>query len=129
MSRPGNIIRFEALLLASLLIDTLSAAFNRMALDGVPVSERGGFLIFAFGFLLFILKLIQLAAEQARNWARWTLVVLFSLSVMASLSELTDKGMTLSTPIEWLSIGLTAYGLYFAFTGDARGWFDRSRMP
>jgi nicotinamide riboside transporter PnuC len=127
MSRPGNIIRFEALLLASLLIDTLSAAFNRMALDDVPADDRGGLLIFAITFLIFILTLIRLAAERAQRWALWTLTVLFSLSVLASLAELGEKGIKLSTPIDWLSIALTAYGLYFAFTGNARDWLAGRR--
>lgn len=129
MNRPGNIIRFEALLLASLLIDTLSAAFNRMALDDVPAADRGSFLIFAVTFLVFILTLIRLAAERAQNWARWTLTVFFALSVMASFAELAEKGIRFSTPVDWLSIALTAYGLYFAFTGDARDWFAGRRSP
>ncbi|RYE55927.1 MAG: hypothetical protein EOP18_05160 [Rhizobiaceae bacterium] len=42
-------------------------------------------------------------------------------------AELGEKGIKLSTPIDWLSIALTAYGLYFAFTGNARDWFAGRR--
>jgi hypothetical protein len=35
-----------------------------------------------------------------------------------------DSGVQLDSAIEVVSCALTAAGLYFSFTGDAKGWFN-----
>ena len=37
---------------------------------------------------------------------------------------LGEKGLELDSAIEIVSCVLTAFGLYFSFTGDAQGWFN-----
>jgi hypothetical protein len=42
-----------------------------------------------------------------------------------SLSQIVDEtGLQASTFVDMLSCGLTAAGMYLAFTGDAKDWFD-----
>jgi hypothetical protein len=36
------------------------------------------------------------------------------------------SGLQFETLLELISTGMTAAGWYYSFTGDARGWFDRS---
>jgi hypothetical protein len=38
--------------------------------------------------------------------------------------DIDANGMELDTAIEFLSCALTAAGLYFSFTGDAKDWFN-----
>jgi hypothetical protein len=35
-----------------------------------------------------------------------------------------DSGLQVDSAIEVVSCALTAAGLYFSFTGDAKGWFN-----
>jgi hypothetical protein len=37
---------------------------------------------------------------------------------------ISDNGLQLDSAIEVVSCALTAAGLYFSFTGDAKGWFN-----
>lgn len=127
MSVPHNVLRFEALMLASLLIDTVSAAFDPGTLGDVPDGDRAGFMVTALLFLGFVLLLIWLAARRGANWARWALTVLVVLSVWAYLAEWQDKGVSFGTLVDALSLGLSGVGLYYAFTGDAKDWFRRGR--
>ena len=40
------------------------------------------------------------------------------------LQVIGDNGLQLDSAIEVVSCALTAAGLYFSFTGDAKGWFN-----
>jgi hypothetical protein len=46
------------------------------------------------------------------------------LSVISLVQIIGDGGLQLDSGIEIVSCALTAAGLYFSFTGDARGWFN-----
>jgi hypothetical protein len=45
------------------------------------------------------------------------------LSVVSLVHVVGDDGLQLDSAIEIVSCALTAAGLYFSFTGDAKGWF------
>ena len=45
-------------------------------------------------------------------------------SVISLLQVIGDSRLQFDTAIEVVSCALTAAGLYFSFTGDAKGWFN-----
>jgi hypothetical protein len=52
------------------------------------------------------------------------LTVSLVLSVVSLVQIVGDSGLQLDSFIEVFSCFLTASGLYFSFTGDARNWFN-----
>ena len=124
MTIPKNVLRFEVLLYLSLLIDSLSAALlDRTSADMSDAAEANVNLI-AVVLVAFFLFLVWLAARQRKNWARWVLVAALGLSVLSLLDSFGSGGMTLATALDVVSTALTAAGIYFSFTGDAKGWFN-----
>jgi uncharacterized BrkB/YihY/UPF0761 family membrane protein len=118
------VLRFEVLLYLSLLLDTLSAAF----LDRTPAdtgdTTTANVNMLAVVLVAFFLLLVWLAARHRKNWARWVLVGALGLSVISLLDALGSGGLTFATAVDVLSTALTAAGLYFSFTGDAKDWFN-----
>ena len=124
MTIPKNVLRFEVLLYLSLLIDSLSAALlDRTPADMSDAAEANVNLI-AVVLVAFFLFLVWLAARHRKNWARWVLVAALGLSVLSLLDSFGSGGMTLATALDVVSTTLTAAGIYFSFTGDAKGWFN-----
>jgi hypothetical protein len=124
MTIPKNVLRFEVLLYLSLLIDSLSAALlDRTPADMSDAAEANVNLI-AVVLVAFFLFLVWLAARHRKNWARWVLVAALGLSVLSLLDSFGSGGMTLATALDVVSTALTAAGIYFSFTGDAKGWFN-----
>jgi hypothetical protein len=124
MTIPKNVLRFEVLLYLSLLIDSLSAALlDRTPADMSDAAEANVNLI-AVVLVAFFLFLVWLAARNRKNWARWVLVAALGLSVLSLLDSFGSGGMTLATALDVVSTALTAAGIYFSFTGDAKGWFN-----
>jgi hypothetical protein len=119
---PNNIWRFEVLLYLSLLLDTLMALFRATPEDMSEATASVANLANALLILLFVF-LVGLAARRRQNWARMILVAALVLSAVSLMGELSFVGLQFATMLELLSAALTAAGLYFSFTGDARGWF------
>jgi hypothetical protein len=44
--------------------------------------------------------------------------------VISLVQIIGETGVEIDSAIEIVSCGLTAAGLYFSFTGDAKGWFN-----
>lgn len=125
MNLPRNVIRFEVLLYASLMLDALSFAFQ----DRTPTAEITDQVIaldslISGGMILLLVYFVRLAAEKRKSWPRWVLVVALVLSVISITRVIGDRGLELDSCIEVISCALTALGLYYSFTGDARGWFN-----
>lgn len=122
---PGNVVWFEALLYTSLTLDSLSAALE----DRTPTAEITQDLIAANSIIAAIMILsltflVWLAAERRKNWPRWVLWGALTLSIY-SLAEVIDRsGLQLDSAIEIVSCALTVGGMYFSYTGDAKGWFN-----
>lgn len=126
MPWPRNVRLFAALLYASLGLDALSVAFQ----DRTPSAEITAAVtatahVIAAALILTLMYLVRLAAEERRNWPRWLLVVSLGLSVLSLIQIVGDNGLELDSAIEVVSCALTAAGLYYSFTGDAKGWFNR----
>ena len=122
-SVPKNIFYFQVLLYLSLLIDVLSAAFLDRMPDEVTESTKLAVNFIAVMMTLGFVQLVWLAAHRRKNWARTILLVALMLSVASIVTTVGDTGMQFSTFVDVISTALTAFGLYFSYTGDARDWF------
>jgi heme/copper-type cytochrome/quinol oxidase subunit 4 len=125
MTVPKNVLWFEVLLYLSLTLDALSVAFQ----DRTPSAEVSGSTIaaatvIAAGLILLMVYFVGLAARRRKNWPRWVLLASLVLSVISLAQTIGSSGVELDSAIEIVSCALTAAGLYFSFTGDARGWFN-----
>lgn len=125
MNVPKNVLLFEVLLYLSLILDTLSVAFQ----DRTPTADMTDSMIMTAtittGFLiLLLLYFVYLAARRRKNWPRWALATALVLSVISLLQAIAENGVEFDSGIEIVSCALTAAGLYFSFTGDAQGWFN-----
>ena len=58
------------------------------------------------------------------GWKWRFIIASLVLSVISLLQIIGETGVELDSGIEIVSCALTAAGLYFSFTGDARGWFN-----
>ncbi|MDE2378171.1 hypothetical protein [Bradyrhizobium sp.] len=125
MNLPGNVLRFEVLLYASLMLDALSVAFaDRAPGPDMPAQMIAISTLLAGGMILLLLYFVRLAARQRKNWPRWVLAAALVLSVISLVQVIGAKGVELDSGIEIVSCVLTGMGLYFSFTGDAQGWFN-----
>jgi len=125
MNLPRNVFRFEVLLYASLMLDSLSVAVQ----DRTPTADMTDQMIMAAtlvagGMILLLLYFVWLAARHRKNWPRWVLAAALVLSVISLFQVIGEKGIELDSLIEIVSCTLTAAGLYYSFTGDAQGWFN-----
>jgi O-antigen ligase len=125
MNVPKNVLWFEVLLYLSLTLDALSVAFQ----DRTPNVEMTEQMItvatvMAALLILLLVYFVWLAAQRRKNWPRWALLAALVLSVISLTQAIGDAGVELDSAIEIVSCGLTAAGLYFSFTGDAKGWFN-----
>jgi hypothetical protein len=122
---PRNVFRFEVLLYASLMLDSLSVAVQ----DRTPTSDMTdqmimGATLVTGGMILLFLLFVWLAARRRKNWPRWVLAAFLVFSVISLFQVIGDNGIELDSLIEIVSCALTMAGLYFSFTGDAQGWFN-----
>ncbi|HEY3677537.1 MAG TPA: hypothetical protein VGL45_02375 [Bradyrhizobium sp.] len=125
MNVPSNVIWFEALLYMSLTLDALSLAFQDRTPSGdlTPQVITAGTVI-AGGMILLLVYLVWLAAQRRKNWPRWVLLGALVLSIYSLIDTIGDVGLQFDSAIEIVSCGLTAAGMYFSWTGDAKGWFN-----
>jgi hypothetical protein len=125
MTVPKHVMWFQILLYLSLVLDALSVAFQ----DRTPTATMTETTILAANviaacMILLFAYLVRLAAQQRKNWPRWVLTAALAFSVISLLQVIGDSGLQLDSAIEVVSCALTAAGLYFSFTGDAKGWFN-----
>jgi cell division protein FtsW (lipid II flippase) len=125
MNVPKNVLWFQTLLYASLMLDALSVAFQ----DRTPSRDMTDSMIMvatmlAGGMILLLFYFVWLAARKRKNWPRWVLAAALVLSMISLTQVIGDNGLELDSCIEIVSCVLTAAGLYFSFTGDAQGWFN-----
>ena len=125
MTLPKNVLRFEVLLYLSLVLDALSVAFQ----DRTPSAEMTESMIttatvMAACLILLLVYFVWLAAQRHKNWPRWALAAALVLSIISLFQIIAESGLQFDSAIEIVSCILTAAGLYFSFTGDAKGWFN-----
>ena len=117
---PGNVLLFEALLYCSLGVDALSAAFTDYSDTDVSAVDR----LITAAFIGLFLWLVWLAARRQKRWARSILFAALVLSTVFVVALFQQTGLSGRLAIEVLSLGLSAAGMYYSFTGNAREWFD-----
>ncbi len=125
MTIPKNVLWFEVLLYLSLVLDSLSVAFQDRGTDadltpGVVAAAN----LIAACLIVLLVYLVELAARRRKNWARGVLVASLMFSIISLLQIIGESGIQSGIWIDILSCALTAFGLYLSFTGDARGWFN-----
>ena len=125
MTLPKNVWWFEVLLYASLTLDAVSVAFQ----ERTPSASMTEHMInvatlMAAAMILLLFYFVWLAARRRKNWPRWVLVAALALSLVSLVQAISEGGLQFDSAIDAISCGLTALGLYFAFTGDAKDWFD-----
>ena len=122
---PRNVLRFEALLYLSLMLDALSVAFqDRTPGGGMTEQMILAATVVAGGLIVLFVYFVSLAARRRKNWPRWALAAVLVLSVTSLVQVIGENGVELDSGIEIVSCLLTAAGLYCSFTGDAQGWFN-----
>lgn len=126
MTVPNNVLWFEVLLYLSLMLDSLSAAFHdRTPSPGITEQTIHVRTMMAAGLILLLVHLVHLAARRRKNWPRWVLVTALALSLISLVPVVGQRGLEWGIVIEVISCTIAAMGLYFSFTGDAEGWFDK----
>jgi hypothetical protein len=125
MNVPKNVLWFEVLMYLSLTLDALSVAFqDRTPSPEVEDSTIMVATLMAGCMILLLVYFVWLAAQRRKNWPRWVLFGALALSVISLFQIIGDNGVEIDSGIEIISCALTAAGLYFSFTGDAKGWFN-----
>src|SRR6195952_5749455 len=125
MTVPKHVLWFEVLLYLSLVLDALSVAFQ----DRTPSGDMTEQMItiaslMAACMILLLVYFVWLAAQRRKNWPRWALVASLVLSVISLVQIVGESGVQVDSGIEIVSCALTAAGLFYSFTGDAKGWFN-----
>jgi hypothetical protein len=123
---PNDVLRFEALLYVSLLLDALTAAIFGIATDNASTPASPSVNLFGAVLLVVFVQLVWLAAQRRKNWAVWTLLAANVLTIVLYIGSFNGSEIGFKTILEMLSIAATAAGFYFAFTPDARRWFTSS---
>lgn len=125
MNIPRNVLWFEVLLYLSLALDALSVAFqDRTPGAGMTDSMIIVSTVMAGCLILLLVFLVWLAAQRRKSWARWVLVATLVLSVISLVQVISESGVQRDGGVEIVSCILTAAGLYFSFSGDAKDWFN-----
>jgi hypothetical protein len=125
MTFPKHVMWFQVLLYLSLTLDAVSVAFqDRTPTANITETTILAANVIAACMILLFMYLVWLAAYQRKNWPRWVLIAALAFSVLSLLQVIGDSGLQLDSAIEVVSCALTAAGLYFSFTGDAKGWFN-----
>src|SRR5258708_30204151 len=125
MTVPRHVLWFQVLLYLSLVLDALSVAFqDRTPTAAITETTIMATSVISACMILLFAYLVWLAAHQRKNWPRWVLTAALAFSVLSLMQVIGDSGLQLYSAIEGVSCALTAAGLYFSFTGDAKGWFN-----
>jgi hypothetical protein len=125
MTVPKHVMWFQILLYLSLTLDAVSVAFqDRTPSASITETTILAANVIAACMILLFMYLVWLAAHQRKNWPRWVLTAALAFSVVSLLQVIGASGLQLDSAIEVVSCALTAAGLYFSFTGDAKGWFN-----
>ena len=125
MNVPKNVLWFEVLLYVSLTLDALSVAFQ----DRTPSAQMTESMIMvaslmAASLILLLVYFVWLAARRRKNWPRWALAAALVLSTISLVQIIGERGLEFDSGVEIVSCALTVAGLFYSFTGDAKGWFN-----
>ena len=123
MTIPKDVLRFEILLYASLLLDALSAAIFGASSEGASEASQAFLSLLTAALLAGLTYLVWLAARRQMDWARWTLFAVFALTLVTYAGSLGEFTFGLRAIMDLVSLVLSIAGFFFSFTPDARRWF------
>lgn len=137
MPMPSTVAWFERLMYTALGLGCFNVILGYPHLSEDPrISALGADfpLIFVIVFLVFSLPLavwwIWLIARRRKNWARWTQLVLFIVSLPFVIS--TAATMLSTEPVvgalSGLAGALQSAALVMVFSGESRDWLKRSAV-
>lgn len=121
MSVPNDVLRFEALLYLSLILDCLSVAF--LGSSGETAETRASLSVVNAFLILGFFALVWLASQRRKNWARWTLFGFFVFTAIVYIAAPDERPFGVGTIVDWMSLALSALGFYFGFTAQSQQWF------
>jgi len=121
VSVPKDVLRFEALLYLSLILDCLTVAF--LGSSGETAETRASLSVVNAFLIIGFFGLVWLASQRRKNWARWTLFGFFVFTAIMYIGTIDERSFGLGMIVDWLSLALSALGFYYAFTADAQQWF------
>ena len=126
MNIPRNVLWFEVLLYASLVLYALSVATFQDRTPSPDTTESTIMVatLLAACLILMLFYFVWLAAQRRKSWPRWVLFASLVLSMISLFQIVGEGGLQIDSAIEVVSCALTAAGLCFSVTGDARGWFN-----
>ena len=114
---------FEQLFIVSIVIGILA---NILTFSTVGLPAEATYMVVGIQILTFaiILSLVLLTSRKKSNIAKWLLVILFAIGLLAILAQ---PGLILANGITSI-IGIIqtliqAAAVYFLFTKEARDWF------
>ncbi len=121
---PANVFWYEVLLYVSLILDSISVAFQ----DRTAFNDQNDGAVFSDAaingiWILLQLYLVWLSAHQRKGWPRWVLAANLLLAGTSLLQFVAENGLQVDSAIEIISFVLTVVAIVLSFTGDARAWF------
>jgi hypothetical protein len=124
---PSNVRLFVWLFLASVLV---TFAYIPLIPSSPRVSHAVMMTVQTVVFLIvdaLFFVLVWLAAWRRKSWARWVLLLIFAIALVAdfAMPGAYYRSHPFLTEIALASTILEAGSLYFIFTGNARAWFDK----
>jgi hypothetical protein len=131
---PSNVAWFERLMYLALGIALIETFLLWDYIVDVFVNDLGypdrvsTFLMMLVSFALWVLLVWQ-AARRRKNWARWVLFISTVIQVSMTFYRWTGLSKYLTPLDQGLRLGsffVLAIALFLIFTGNARGWFERS---
>ncbi len=128
--RPKSIVQFERVYLASIILGMFEpkrmGPVTEMVFSqaGVPAPIVG--IVLVAGVLSFLLPLLlwHFIARRASNVAKWVMIALAALGVLAFVAGLGDPARTNGMLLA-LSVVITAlmfYAVWLLFRPDAKAW-------
>ena len=130
---PSNVSWFEKLMYTVLVLGLVNLAIDGQRLAAAPeLRQIGGVAFLAVVAILtdlILILLIWLVARRRKNWARWVMVVMFSVGLVPAI--LTMAGLFQANPaaggIMVVQSVLQIVALVLVFSGNARPWFAAQR--
>ena len=126
---PSNVLYFERLMYLSIVLGILAIplSWSRLLQAARPI---GGafFIIIVDAFVLAVMvALVWLTARRAKNWARWTGLILLLLGLPGGLRVVLSNLHTqpLAGRIGLVQVALQIVALFLIFNGSSRDWFRK----